>query len=111
MEIIITWLVMALAVALTSYLLPGIRVKNFLTALIVAALLGIVNAFVKPILVVLTLPVTVLTLGLFIFVINALLVMLVAGLVDDFKVKSFWWALAFSILLAIVSAVFDTIIS
>lgn len=99
----------ALAVIIASFILPGVTVEDFLTALIVAAVLSILNAVVKPILVVLTIPITVFTLGLFLLVINALLVMLADWIVPDFQVVNFWWALLFSIILSIIIAVFDSL--
>lgn len=92
----------ASAVFITSYILPGVNVDNFVVAIIVAVLLGIVNMFLRPILVVLTIPVTILSLGLFIFVINAVLVLLVGYVVPGFSVDSFWWALLFSLVLSVV---------
>jgi putative membrane protein len=103
MEIVLTWLIGTLLVLVASYLLPGVHVTGFVPALIAALLLGIVNAFIKPILLFLTLPINILTLGLFTLVINALLVLLVAALVPGFRVDGFWWAIAFSILLVIVN--------
>ncbi len=103
MSILISWLVSALAILTASYLLPGVHIAGFLTALAVAVVLGIINAILKPILVILTLPINLLTLGLFTFVINALLVMLVSTIVPGFKVDGFLWALIFSILLSIIN--------
>jgi len=97
-------LVNGLAVWITSYVLPGVNVDGFLTAIIVAVILGIVNAVLKPLLILLTIPITVLSLGLFIFVINALLILLVAKIVPGFTVESFWWALGFSLVLSIVNS-------
>jgi len=94
---------------ITAYILPGVHVENYLVALIVAVVLGIVNTLVRPILVFFTLPVTILTLGLFIFVINALLIMLVSNLVPGFTVKSFWWALAFSLVMSVVSGFLNSL--
>ena len=105
MKTIIHWIVSALAIVLTAYLLPGAHVDGIVAALILAVVLGIINAFLRPLLIMLTLPITLLTLGLFTLVINGLLVMLAASVVPGFAVDSFWWALAFSIVLAIVSAV------
>lgn len=105
MKILIHWLVSALAIIIAAYILPGVHVSGFVAALILALVLGIINAFIKPILVVLTLPITVLTLGLFVLVINALLIMLSASIVPGFSVDSFWYAVLFSIVLAIVHAV------
>lgn len=97
-------LIIALAVFTAAYILPGVRVDGFAAVLVTAVLLGAVNAFVRPLLLVLTLPLTVLTFGLFIFVINALLILLVAALVPGFAVANFWWALIFSLAVSLLSA-------
>lgn len=107
MRLIMNWLVSAVAILIAAYLLPGIAVSGFVVALILAIVLGAINAFLKPLLVALTLPVTVVTFGLFLFVINALLVMLAAAVVPGFTVDSFWWALGFSVVLSLVNAVFS----
>jgi len=86
-----------------GYLLSGVKIKNFLTALGVAVLLGLVNTFLKPVLVFLTLPLTIVTFGLFILVINALMLMLVDALVDGLKIKHFGWAVLYSLLLSILN--------
>src|SRR6188472_289291 len=83
-----------------AYLLPGISFYNIFTALIVAVILAFLDAVVKPLLLVLTLPVTILTLGLFLFVINACIILMADSMVSGFKVASFWHALLFSILLS-----------
>lgn len=101
---IYTILINAVAVYLTALLLEGVQIKGFLTALWVAVLLALVNTFLKPFIVLLTLPLTVLTLGLFILVINALLLMLVDALVEGMKIRSFAWAVIFSVLISIVNA-------
>ncbi|MEN9407310.1 MAG: hypothetical protein RLZZ455_526 [Candidatus Parcubacteria bacterium] len=103
MQILIKVLVNGLAVFATAYILPGVHVQSFLTAIIVGIVLGILNTFLKPILVILTLPITVVTLGLFYFVLNALLILLVSEVVPGFTVVSFWWALLFSLVISIVS--------
>lgn len=103
MQILIKVLVNGLAVFATAYILPGVHVQNFLTAIIVGIVLGILNTLLKPILVILTLPITVVTLGLFYFVLNALLILLVSEVVPGFTVVSFWWALLFSLVISIVS--------
>lgn len=103
MKLLISWLVATLAVVVTAYLLPGVHVASFVAALVTALVLGIINAVIKPILVVLTLPITILTLGLFTLVINALLVLLAANIVPGFTVDGFWWAVAFSLVLSVVS--------
>ena len=103
---IIRFLLSGLAVLLTAYLLPGVDVTNFGYALLVAAVLSLANAIVKPILVILTIPITVLTLGLFLLVINALIILLVDYFVPGFEVNGFWWALAFSLILSIFNSMF-----
>lgn len=105
MKIILRWFLSALAVIITAYLLPenAIFVQSFFVALIVALVLGFLNTIIKPLLIVLTLPIEVLTLGLFTFVINAGLVLLASQLIRGFYVKSFWWALLFSLVLSLVS--------
>jgi putative membrane protein len=105
MNIILKILLSGVAVMFTAYLLKGVTVKNFWHAVLAAVLLSIANAIVKPILIILTIPVTILTLGLFLFVINALIVMLVDALLPGFKVKNFWWALLFSIVLSIINTI------
>ena len=101
---IYTILINAVAVYITALILEGVQIKGFLTAIWVAVLLALVNAFLKPFIVLLTLPLTVLTLGLFILVINALLLMLVDALVEGMKIRSFAWAVIFSVLISIVNA-------
>lgn len=105
MEIIIKILINGVAVFLAAYLLKGVTVKNFGHALLVAIVLSVVNAIVRPVLIFLTIPITILTLGLFILVINALLIMLVDAILSGFKVRNFWWALLFSIILSIINAI------
>lgn len=105
MNLIIRWLLATAAIILTSYLLPGVVLSGFWTAVLVALILGIINVVLKPILVILTLPINILTLGLFTLVINALLIMLTSAIVDGFSIASFWTALLFSIILSIISFV------
>lgn len=109
MGIIIKWLIATVAIIITSYLLPGVTVSGFLAAVIAAAALGIINAILKPILVILTLPVNILTLGLFTLVINALLVMLMAMIVAGFEVKNFWWALLFGVILSVITPILSRV--
>ncbi len=98
-------LINILALLLVAYMVPGIMVDGFFIALIVAVLLGILNVFIKPVLILLTLPITLLTLGLFTFVINALLFWFVASFVEGFAVSGFWIALLGTILYSIVSGI------
>ena len=103
MGILINWLISALAILAASYILPGVHVTSFTAALVTAFVLGIINAFIKPILLILTLPITIVTLGLFALVINALMVILAAKIVPGFKVDGFFWALIFSMVLAVIN--------
>lgn len=105
MKLILNWLIYAVAIIITAFLLPGVSVESFLVALIVAVVIAAINTFIKPIFVLLTLPLTFITFGLFLFVINALLIMLAAWIVPGFQVASFWWALLFAVVLSIVNSV------
>ncbi|MBO6623125.1 MAG: phage holin family protein [Balneola sp.] len=99
------WLLNSVAVFATAKILPGVEIKNFWSAIVVAALLAIVNTFLTPILQFIALPVSILTLGLFALVINTLMIMLVDALVEGFKIKNFWWALVFGIVMSLVSGI------
>ena len=97
----------AVALMFLAYLLPGIVVKSFGSALLAAAVIALLNSIVRPILIVLTLPVTVVTLGLFLLVINALMFWLAGSMLSGFEVSSFWWALAGAIVYSLLSMVMD----
>ena len=103
MRLLITWLINAAALFALPYLMQSIRVENFTTALIAALALGLVNVLIKPILVLLTLPVTIVTLGLFILVINGLLFWAVANFVGGFQVAGFWSAVGGALLYSLIS--------
>ena len=103
MSFLINWLLSGLAIVITAYLLPGVHLSGIKAALLTAVVLGLINAVIKPVLKLLTLPLTIMTLGLFSLVINALLIMLTAKLVPGFQVQGFLWALAFSLVLAVVN--------
>ena len=105
MKILVHLVISAVAVFVTARILPGVTVDGFATALVVAVVLGVVNALLRPLLLLLTLPLNILTLGLFTFVIIGGLVQFTAMLVPGFKVASFWWALAFALVLSLVNAV------
>lgn len=109
-RILIGWVILTVAVMVASALLPGVRVRNWGTAFVAAAILGILNALLRPILVFLTFPITVVTLGLFIFVINALLFWLAGALVEGFEVKSFGSALLGSLVVSVVSILANLLI-
>ena len=101
--LLIRWLVLTISIILTSYLLDGIVVRSFSSALFAALVLGILNALFRPILIVITLPINILTLGLFTFVINALLLKMVSGVVPGFYVLGFWSAVFGSLIISLVS--------
>lgn len=103
LRLLLVWLINALALLAVSYLMPSVQVASFGAALAAALVLGMVNAFLRPVLVVLTLPVTVLTLGLFIFIINGLLFLGVANLLEGFYVAGFWPAVFGAILFSLLS--------
>jgi putative membrane protein len=103
MKLLLLWLINAVALMAVAYLLPGITVSTFTTALVAALVLGLVNAVIRPVLVLLTLPATLLTLGLFIFVINGLLFWFVGSFITGFVVSGFWWGVAGAIAYSIVS--------
>lgn len=103
MQLIINLLINGFAVFVTSYVLSGVHVQNFLTAIIVAIVLGVVNTLIKPILLILTLPLTIITLGLFAVILNGILILLTSAIVPGFKVDSILWAILFSLVLSIVN--------
>jgi len=106
MNVIIRLLLSALAILLCAYVLPGAHVDGFFIAIVVAVVLAVLNVFVKPVLVILTIPITIVTLGLFLLVINTLVILLADWLVPGFQVDGFWWALVFSILLSLINGIF-----
>jgi len=110
MSFLLQWLVSGLAIIITAYLLPGVKLTGFFAALVTALILGLINAFIRPVLILLTLPLNILTLGLFTLVINALLIMLAAAIVPGFAVQGFWWALLFGLVLAIINYVLGAMV-
>lgn len=104
MNFLIRTLLSSLAVIIVSYLLPGVEVAGFFKAVIVAVLLSLLNVSVKPILIIFTIPLTVFSLGLFLLVINALIIMLADWVIPGFEVANFWWALLFSLLLSLTNS-------
>ena len=103
MRLLLRWVICALALLALPYVIRGIEIKSFYIALIVAVLLGLINAVVRPVLILLTLPVTVLTLGSFILVINALLFWFVGSFVDGFQVSGFWAAFFGAIVYSLIT--------
>jgi putative membrane protein len=108
MKLILTWLLAACALLVVAYLYPGVQVQSFTSALIAAAVIGLFNAVLRPILVILTLPVTLITLGLFLFVINALLFWAAASVLDGFQVSGFVAALLGSLIYSALMLVVNT---
>lgn len=100
MKILINLIVSAMVIFAAAYVLPGVSVASFTTAIVVAIALGVINAIIKPVLLILTLPINLMTLGLFTFVINAGLILLTARIVPGFTVNGFLWALVLSLVLA-----------
>jgi putative membrane protein len=110
MKLIVRWLLLAAALLLVAYVYPGVAIKSFGAAMIAAFVLGLLNTFVRPLLVLLTLPVTLLTLGLFLFVINALMFWAAASLLDGFNVSGFGAALIGSLIYSLCGMVIDVAI-
>jgi putative membrane protein len=104
MNIALKIVISAVVAFALSYVLSGVHMHSFATALILAVVLALLNLVVKPILVILTLPITIITFGLFLFVINALIILLAAKFVNGFQIDGFWWALLFSLLLSILTS-------
>ena len=108
MRLLIKWLLSALALLAVAYLYSGVQVSTYSSALLAAAVIGLLNMFVRPVLVVLTLPVTIVTLGLFLFVINALLFWAASGLLSGFHVNSFFAALVGSLIYSLLGVVIES---
>ncbi len=100
-------LVSSFAVVISAYLLPGVSVDGFITAVIVAFVIAILNSILRPVLVFLTIPITFFTLGLFLLVINAFIIIIASKFVDGFVVNGFWWALLFSVILSIITSILE----
>ena len=110
MYILLKWVITTAAIMLTGYLLPGITVAGLWTALWLALFLGLLNVTLKPLLVLLTLPINIVTLGLFVLVINAVIVLLASTVIQGFVVSGFWAAFFFSIVLSIISYLLNKLI-
>ena len=103
MKTLIHFVISALAIMVTAYILPGVSIDGLFVAFVLAVVLGVINTFLRPVLIMLTLPLTIITLGLFVLIINALLIILASYLVPGFIVESFWSAFLFGVVLAVVS--------
>lgn len=110
MRLLLKWLIMAASIIIAAYFIPGVMVGSFFSALWVALFLGVVNILVRPVLIFITLPINILTLGLFTFVINAVLILLTSSVIKGFEVAGFWWALLYSIVLSLVNYIINLIV-
>ncbi len=106
---LVRMLITSFAALITGYLLPGVHIENFLTALILALFLALMNVTLKPLLIILTIPFTVVTLGLFLLVINAVVILISNAIIPGFIVDGFWWALLFSLVLSLINTIFQNI--
>ena len=111
MELILVWILNAVALLIVAYILPGITVASFGSALIAALVLGLLNTLVKPVLILLTLPITIVTLGLFLLVLNALVFWFAGSVLKGFQVNGFWWAMLGAFVYSIVSGVLSRLLS
>ncbi|HUH65867.1 MAG TPA: phage holin family protein, partial [Syntrophales bacterium] len=111
MGILIRWIILTIAIIAASYILEGIHVSGFFSAFLAAAALGILNALFRPILLILTLPINILTLGLFTFLINALMLKIASGIIPGFEVHGFWTAVIGSLIISVVSWVLNSFVS
>jgi putative membrane protein len=111
MGLLIRWLILTIAIIVASYLLEGIHISGFFSAFFAAAILGILNALFRPILIILTLPINILTLGLFTFIINALMLKMASGVIPGFEVHGFWTAVFGSLIISLISWLLNSFIS
>lgn len=98
-----------IAVFVTGYILPGVKMSSFWVALVVAIVLGLLNSFIRPILLLLTLPINILTLGLFTFVIMGFMVWLTTLIIPGFEVTNFWWCILFAVVMAIINSILQSV--
>ena len=109
--LLVRWLVLTVAIVFSSYLISGIQVSGFFSALFAAAILGILNVFFRPILIILTLPINILTLGLFTFVINALILKMASGVISGFEVHGFWSAVFGALVISAFNWILNSLIN
>ncbi len=110
MKLLLKWFMMAVSIVIAAYFIPGVKVGSFLSAIWVALFLGIVNVLVRPVLIFITLPINILTLGLFTFVINAVLILLASTVIKGFEVSGFWWAVLYGIVLSAINYLINLIV-
>jgi putative membrane protein len=111
MGLLVRWLILTVAIMVASYLIQGIEVKGFFSALFAAAILGVLNVFFRPILLILTLPINILTLGFFTFIINAVLLKMASGVISGFVVHGFWSAVFGGFIISVVSWLLNSFIN
>ncbi len=111
MSLLLVWILNAVSLLIVAYLLPGITVASFGSALIAALVLGLLNTLVKPLLILLTLPITIVTLGLFLLVLNALVFWFVGSILKGFSVDGFWWAVLGALVYSLVSGLLSGLLS
>ena len=111
MTLLLVWILNAVALLVVAYILPGIAVASFWSAMWAALVLGLINMLVKPLFVLLTLPITIVTEGLFLFVINALMFWLAGSLFKGFRVDGFWWAVGGALLYSLISSFLTNLIN
>lgn len=111
MSLLLVWILNAVSLLIVAYLLPGINVASFGSALIAALVLGLLNTLVKPLLILLTLPITIVTLGLFILVLNALVFWFAGSILKGFSVEGFWWAVLGALVYSLVSGLLSGLLS
>jgi putative membrane protein len=111
MTLLLVWILNAVALLVVAYILPGIAVASFWSAMWAALVLGLINMLVKPLFVLLTLPITIVTVGLFLFVINALMFWLAGSILKGFQVNGFWWAVGGALLYSLISGFLTNLIN
>ena len=111
MTLLLVWILNAVALLVVAYILPGIVVASFWSAMWAALVLGLINMLVKPLFVLLTLPITIVTVGLFLFVINALMFWLAGSILKGFQVNGFWWAVGGAFLYSLISGFLTNLIN
>jgi putative membrane protein len=110
MTLLLVWILNAVTLLIVAYILPGIVVSSFWSAMIAALVLGLINMLVKPILILLTLPITIVTLGLFLLVINALMFWFAGSILKGFQVNGFWWAVGGALFYSVISGFLTSLI-
>lgn len=110
MKLLLGWAINAAALFLLPYIVPAVEIRSFVTALLVALVIGLLNTFIRPVLFILTLPITVVTLGLFTLVLNGLMFWIASGFIDGFQIRGFWWAVLAALIYSIISWAISTLL-